>query len=634
MDLSPLKRINLPEFLCRRYGIQVSNGKAHCPFHPPDEKPSFAVFQGEAGAWLWKDHHESDVGGSIIDFVSRKDGLSIAESIQKIKELEGLEDCPTSTRQATREIAAVYDYVDEAGNLIFQKVRYIPKSFSCRRPVGASWEYNTRGIKVVPYRLNRIKDEARVFICEGEKDADLLAGLGYPSTSAPFGAGSWPAELNPYFRGKSVFILYDVGNETKVQRIASELSKFTNDVIILYIPLDQREADISDFLSPFTALDDKRAKMEEVIFNGLKYEPPKPKTPETAFRVTLAERGAESIRIRAIPWLWHGVMPTHMATAITGDAGQGKSLVAVDMAARVSRGMVFPVYDKSISTVRGQVFYITSEGVPDMILVPRLMAAGADLSKVTIVEGIYQRKDHFSMFDITRNLPEIERRAKDFPDLKLIIIDPIASFLPERINTNQGNQVRLAMDRISELAYKLGIAIPTVMHFAKTPGVKAIHRTSGSVQFEAAVKMSWSVIRREEDPRNARVLVPQKSNITGGYKSLSFSIQQVEFPASDNPAEIITTAKIIYGDHIDEDPETLISPPIEKDGDMARAVEFLRRKMTGGVTLYASDVLDEAENEGIPEWSVKKARVKLGLKADKEDKYQGRWFWCKPQDKT
>jgi hypothetical protein len=356
-----------------------------------------------------------------------------------------------------------------------------------------------------------------------------------------------------------------------------------------------------------------------------------PKDP--TIHIALAERGAEAVKIRPIPWLWHGVMPTHMSTAITGDAGLGKSLVAVDLAARVSRGTAFPIYDKPSVTAQGHVFYITSEGVPEMILVPRFMAAGADLSKITIIDGVYTRNDHFSMFDITRNIPNIERRAKDFPDLILIVVDPIASFLPERINTNQGNRVRQAMDRISELAFKLGIACPTVMHFTKTPGLSAIHKTSGSVQFEASVKMSWSVIRRPDDPPNVRLLVPQKSNITGGYKSLSFSIHPVEFPAPDNPGETISTAKIVYGEHVDENPETLISPPIEKDGDAARAVEFLKRKMKGGMTLYARDILEEADSEGIPPWSVKKARVRLGLAVEKEDKFQGRFFWYMPKGK-
>ena len=353
--------------------------------------------------------------------------------------------------------------------------------------------------------MDKIKDSPRVFLCEGEKDADLLAGLGYPSTSAPFGAGSWPAELSHHFRGKTVYIVYDVGNEAKVQRIVAELSQHAKEVFILSIPIDRREADVTDFLEPFATLEDKKAKFEELVFHGVKSEPPKPK--ESTPLITLVERGAQSVQVKRITYLWPGVIPTHMSTALTGDPGEGKSLVAIDATARITSGTPFPAYGEDAPAVKGHVFYVTSEGVPEMILVPRLIAAGADLTKVTIIEGVRLKSGEFSMLDVTAHLPMIAYRAKDNADLKLIVIDPIASFIPERVNTNQMNQVRQMIDRISDLAYKLGIAAYTIMHFSKSTGVKAGQKTAGSVQFAAAVKMSWSVVRREGDPRNVRLLI-------------------------------------------------------------------------------------------------------------------------------
>lgn len=347
---------------------------------------------------------------------------------------------------------------------------------------------------------------------------------------------------------------------------------------------------------------------------------------------TLAEREASKVKVRPIPWLWHGVIATHMATAITGDCGDGKSLVAVDITARVTRGKAFPVYGRVTPPVKGHVFYVTSEGVPEMILVPRLMAAGADLAKVTIIEGLQLKNGDFSVLDITRDLSKIERRARDFPDLKLIVVDPIASFLPERINPSQQNQVRQAMDQISNLAYKLGIANLPVMHFAKAINVKASYKTSGSVQFMASVKMSWSVVHRPNDPRNTRLLVPQKSNISGAHESLSFSIHEVKFPVPDDPKTIIETVKIEYGNLVDEDPETLISPPIESDSHVADAIRFLTQKLREGTTLYAAQLINEAEEHGIPKWALYKAKDRMGIAHDKEGHYQGRTFWFMPQE--
>jgi putative DNA primase/helicase len=345
----------------------------------------------------------------------------------------------------------------------------------------------------------------------------------------------------------------------------------------------------------------------------------------------LASRDAAGVQERQIPWLWRGVIPTHMATSLTGDPGLGKTLVAVDLAARISSGAEFPVYDRPSLAVRGRVLYVSSEGVPEMILVPRLRAAGADLSKVRIIEGAYLRNGELSMFDVTRDLPILEQEAMSFGDVKLLVVDPIASFLPDRINPNQQNQVRRAMDLISNLAYKLGTAAVIAMHWAKDRTLKGGSKTAGSMQFGAAMKMSWSVVKREGDPRNVRLLVPQKSNITGGYKSLRFTINGIEYGGAI-AGETIETAKIEYGVLIDDDPEMLISPPQENENHVAQACDFLRRKLREQPILYVGPLFDEAERNGIPRWALYKAKKRMGVEDDKEPRFQGRTFWLKRSD--
>jgi putative DNA primase/helicase len=347
--------------------------------------------------------------------------------------------------------------------------------------------------------------------------------------------------------------------------------------------------------------------------------------------IIIARRNAGNIAIKKIRYVTP-IAPGHMATALTGYPGEGKTLIAVDQTARVSKGAAFPFFGKPGEVVQGRVFYISSEGVPEMILVPRLVAAGADLSKVDIIEGVYNKDGEFGILDITQHLPGLEAEGRKCPELKLIVIDPVASFLPERVNTNQQNQVRRAMDLLSNLAYKLGVAVVVVMHFAKAPGNgKAINQTSGSAQFMAGVKMSWSVIRRPEDPRNVRLLVPQKSNISGDSKSLSFVIQPATFKAPNG--EIIETAKIEYLNLIDEDPNTLICPP-QENNELKAACDFLRKRVQAGDVVFAQDIIKEAADEmGLPSWTMKKARVKIGLDSDKENTFQGRTFWYWPKAK-
>lgn len=93
-------------------------------------------------------------------------------------------------------IEATYDYVDEAGELLYQAVRLrSPKSFRQRLPDG-SWKLGD--VRRVLYRLPAVREAASsgrsVFVVEGEKDVEALEALGFVATCSPMGAGKWRDE--------------------------------------------------------------------------------------------------------------------------------------------------------------------------------------------------------------------------------------------------------------------------------------------------------------------------------------------------------------------------------------------------------------------------------------------------------
>ncbi len=88
-----------------------------------------------------------------------------------------------------------YDYCDESGTLLYQKVRLEPKDFRLRRPDGqGGWTYNLDGTRRVLYRLDELQDREAVVLCEGEKDADCLWSLGIPATTTRDGAKTQPGK--------------------------------------------------------------------------------------------------------------------------------------------------------------------------------------------------------------------------------------------------------------------------------------------------------------------------------------------------------------------------------------------------------------------------------------------------------
>ena len=96
--------------------------------------------------------------------------------------------------------AIVYDYTDENGKLLYQKLRSDTKDFRFRQPTdGDGWLYHLDGVNPVLYNLPDVIKKDVIYIVEGEKDADnVKKELGLTATTPPFGAGKWDDSFNKY----------------------------------------------------------------------------------------------------------------------------------------------------------------------------------------------------------------------------------------------------------------------------------------------------------------------------------------------------------------------------------------------------------------------------------------------------
>lgn len=171
-----------PPILDRLDGVRRagSGWLAFCPAHNDRHQRSLSVGVGDDGKTLLHCH----AAGCTADAITGAVGMSLAD-------LAGSNGHQPSRR---REVAA-YAYTDARGALLFQSVRFDPKDFRCRRPDGrGGWLWNLDGVRVVPYRLHELAEAPRVYVVEGEKDADRLAAAGLAVTTNHGGSGKWRAE--------------------------------------------------------------------------------------------------------------------------------------------------------------------------------------------------------------------------------------------------------------------------------------------------------------------------------------------------------------------------------------------------------------------------------------------------------
>lgn len=161
-------------------------------------------------------------------------------------------------------IVAAYDYVDVTGNLLFQVIRFDPKTFRQRRPKGSGWEWGLGRVQPVPYRLPEVAKAETVIAVEGEKDADRLAKLGLVATTSPMGAGKWRPEFGEYLAGKHVVILPDndeAGRKHALDVASSARAHDAASIRIVDLPKLPEKGDTSDWLDAGNT----RADLEALI---------------------------------------------------------------------------------------------------------------------------------------------------------------------------------------------------------------------------------------------------------------------------------------------------------------------------------------------------------------------------------
>ncbi len=189
------------EFAAQLHAVKTSSGwQAKCPGHD-DKNASLSISEGSDGRVLLKCH----AGCGFKDIVNVM-GLKISDLFN--------DNAPSLRPSTTRKIVASYPYRDADGQLLYEVVRYEPKSFSQRRPDGnGGWSWNLQDVERVLYRLPELlaaaKSGERVFIVEGEKDVEALVKLGLCATCNSGGAGKWQDSFSESLRDADVVIIPD-----------------------------------------------------------------------------------------------------------------------------------------------------------------------------------------------------------------------------------------------------------------------------------------------------------------------------------------------------------------------------------------------------------------------------------------
>ena len=307
---------------------------ALCPFHN-DQKPSLN-FNNESGQYFC---HGCGKKGDALHFYAKINSLDTRRDFAKI--LKGIaSDFGITGEVQKSKIVKTYDYTNAEGQLLFQVVRMEPKDFRQRRPDGKGWIWNLKGIEPVLYLLPKIVKAREVVIVEGEKDADILALIGFTATTSPMGAKKWRDEYNEALKGKDVVLIPDNDNEGRehMRQVATSLNGATKSLKWIDLPGLPSKGDVSDWVQTFEDKEEAAERLAVMIEGANLYTPPKKASLEdiilTVKQFTIIDLPQKRVFLE--PWL-----KENSINLISGWRGAGKTFMALGIADAVTNGKSF-----------------------------------------------------------------------------------------------------------------------------------------------------------------------------------------------------------------------------------------------------------------------------------------------------
>lgn len=333
------------------------------------------------------------------------------------------------------------------------------------------------------------------------------------------------------------------------------------------------------------------------------------------------------VKPTSIEWLWPNWIAIGKVSVLAGEGGRGKSTILCDLAARTTTSDKWP--DAAIASPAGGVIILAAEDDVGDTLAPRLIAAGAEMSRVFVIRSVRDENQRRRGFSLQADLEQLEAEIRKRDNIRLIIIDPVSSYLGS-VDSHKNSDVRAVLEPLGEMAARMRVAIICNNHFSKGGG-SANSRVIGSVAFVNQARAAFIVTPDEED-ETRMLLIPSKMNIAPIKHGLAYRIEgcMISFESEE-----IGTSRIMY----ETTPITITADQAlaaldgnsENRSEKSEAIDFLADALKAG-PVSAKDMKREAAEAGISAKSLRNAREALGVKPEKTGfGGEGGWVWNLPK---
>lgn len=337
---------------------------------------------------------------------------------------------------------------------------------------------------------------------------------------------------------------------------------------------------------------------------------------------------ASEIDPEPVVWAWEdnpddvlgntGRIPLGSLSIAAGREGTGKSSFGIWMAARITRGdLPGSLYGRAHAVI-----YAAVEDSWKHTLVPRLMAAGADLTKVYRVE-VVEDEDEGMTLSLPTDNALLERELKA-ADAALLVLDPLMSTIGAGIDTHRERDVRVALDPLARLADRARCVVLGIAHFNKGASTDPSSLITGSGAFKNVPR---SVFGFAVDPDGGRVMTQTKNSLGRlDLPSLAYQIEGTEVSTRHGAAHV---GQFVWLGESERSVTDILSErgDTEDQEDRKDAADWLRGYLAdNGGEAAAIDVFRAGDKDGFSKDALKRAKRRAGVTSEKAAMDAG-WMW-------
>ena len=480
-----------------------------------------------------------------------------------------------------------------------------------RRDGGGGWTFDMTGVEPRLYGLKALREASPgshgrpVIVVEREEYVNRVRtrlGERMPATCCAGGLGKWEATHIEQLKNadvQQVAVIPDDGAESRADAHAVACACHAARLGVRVVDLPGPVKDVSGYLDKHTESD--LAALIELIEATPPFTGPVP--------TRLSEASAEPVS-----WLWPGWIPEGSVTLLDGGPGVGKTLITLDLAARVSTGHTMPDGQPG-SGKPAAVVLVTGDDVTRTVM-PRLDVVGADMTRI----------DHLPR-DGDR-LPTDESIGAIFGAVvaakaRLVVLDPLLPIVPPSGASCTDRELRSTLAKLARLAARTRTAVLVTRDLYGGKEDHVLERGDG-IQTISGV---WTRLVAGPDPAGDRRTVLRRM----ASDRSTTSVASVQFAMVVNAAGVPAIAWTTPP-HAHESLRKRTRPRRQGRPALDAAVEFLRELLADGPVSVA-EVAQKADSAGMTMPTLRRAKSLLEV----ESKKQGQpgslqaWMWVLPR---